>query len=41
MANKPINSDSQKLRTFVAPLSAAGYGRRWTDLEALQLLIIT
>jgi hypothetical protein len=27
--NKPINSDSQKLRSFVAPLLAAGYGRRW------------
>ncbi|MEA3420086.1 MAG: hypothetical protein U9Q97_00225 [Acidobacteriota bacterium] len=27
-ANKPINSDSQKLRFFVASLSASGYGRR-------------
>ena len=27
-AVKPMNSDSQKLRSFVAPLSAAGYGRR-------------
>lgn len=27
--NKPINPDSQKLRAFVASLSAAGYERRW------------
>jgi len=27
-ANKPINADSQKLRSFVVPLSAAGYGQR-------------
>jgi hypothetical protein len=25
MANKPINSDSQKLRSFVATLLVAGY----------------
>ena len=29
MPNKPINSESQKLRSFVATLSAAGYGWRW------------
>lgn len=28
MHNKPMNADSQKLRSFVAPLSAAGYGQR-------------
>lgn len=27
-ANKPMNADSQKLRSFVAPLVAAGYGQR-------------
>lgn len=27
-SNKPINADSQKLRSFVAPLLAAGYGQR-------------
>lgn len=27
--NKPMNPDSQKLRSFVAPLSAAGYGQRY------------
>lgn len=27
-SNKPINADSQKLRSFVAPLFAAGYGER-------------
>jgi hypothetical protein len=28
-ANNAINSDSQKRRSFVAPLLAAGYGERW------------
>lgn len=35
MPNKPINADSQKLRSFVAPLSAAGYGQRWTYLTLI------
>lgn len=29
-ANNAINADSQKRRSFVAPLLAAGYGERWT-----------
>lgn len=28
-ANKPINSDSKKSRSFVALLFAAGYRQRW------------
>ena len=37
MHNKPINSDSEKRRSFVAPLFAAGYGERldakiWSDI---------
>jgi hypothetical protein len=29
--NKHINSDSKKHRSFLAPLFAAGYGRRSVD----------
>ena len=29
MHNKPINSDIQKRRSFVASLLAAGYGQRY------------
>jgi hypothetical protein len=32
IANKPITR-SQKLRSFVAPLSAAGYGRRYLNSD--------
>jgi len=28
-SNKPISADSQKLRSFAAQLSAAGYGQRY------------
>lgn len=29
--NKAINPDSEKRRSFVAPLFAAGYGERWAS----------
>lgn len=32
-SNNAINADSQKRRSFVAPLSAAGYGERYASLE--------
>ncbi len=33
-ANNAINSDSEKRRSFVAPLLTAGYGERYTFQEA-------
>ena len=34
MPNAAINTDSEKRRSFVAPLSSAGYGERSTSLDA-------
>jgi hypothetical protein len=33
--NNAINADSRKRRSFVAPLSAAGYGERWATQEQI------